>query len=348
MASKPLKVGNRWLGRVRKSGHSEASQYFDTHDEAETFIITTTAAMLALKHKDLRAVKKMTMGKLIDDYETLNEGKKFSKNKADVLRRLKRDLGDVLIPHFTVERVLAYVKFRKKQKAGGVTIGIDLSQLKQVMLTARQISRLPVDIDVIKDAKANFRYLDLDGKSDERSRLPTSDEISAIKAHFESKSRQKIPMSVLMDFAMATGMRLGEILRIKWADLNIKDRTVVIRDRKHPTKKEGNHQTVPLLSDAWLIVMSQPRSGDRIFPYTSATISSIFPRAVQACGIVDLRFHDLRHEGITRLFQDGYSIPEVAVFSGHLEWKALKRYTHIKAKNLHLDRHGNERRAVAV
>jgi integrase len=47
-------------------------------------------------------------------------------------------------------------------------------------------------------------------------------------------------------------------------------------------------------------------------------------------GIEDLRFHDLRHEGVTRLFETGLTIPQVAAVSGHRSWSSLQRYTHIK------------------
>ncbi|MGA8419323.1 MAG: tyrosine-type recombinase/integrase, partial [Pseudolabrys sp.] len=44
----------------------------------------------------------------------------------------------------------------------------------------------------------------------------------------------------------------------------------------------------------------------------------------------DLRFHDLRHEGISRLFEMGRTIPQAAAVSGHRSWTSLKRYTHIR------------------
>lgn len=336
------------MGRVRKAGFPSVSENFDSYDDADDFITTTKAKMIALTHNDVRVVKNMTIGSLIDDYNAEHEGVEFGDNKTAVLKTLRRDLGDVLVPHFTVDRLTTYIKSRKKEGAGGVTISIDLGYLTQVMLMARQLNRLPVNLDVITDAKANFKFLGLDPKSEERDRLPTDDEIKRIKAVFAAKRRQKIPMPAIIEFAMATAMRLSEITRIQWSDVDHEHKTVLIRDRKHPTKKKGNHQIVPLLADAWKIAMAQPRTSDRIFSWNKNTISSIFPRAVQECEIEDLRFHDLRHEGITRLFQDGYQIHEVAVFSGHRDWQQLKRYTHIKAKNLHKDRLGNDRRVVEI
>jgi len=65
-------------------------------------------------------------------------------------------------------------------------------------------------------------------------------------------------------------------------------------------------------------------------PYSTDAISAAFTRACKILGIEDLRFHDLRHEGISRLFEMGRTIPQVAAVSGHRSWTSLKRYTHIR------------------
>ena len=52
--------------------------------------------------------------------------------------------------------------------------------------------------------------------------------------------------------------------------------------------------------------------------------------------IEDLHFHDLRHEGTSRLFEAGFSIEQVALVTGHKDWKMLRRYTHLKPEHLHI------------
>lgn len=68
----------------------------------------------------------------------------------------------------------------------------------------------------------------------------------------------------------------------------------------------------------------------RIFPCSTDAINAAFTRGCKILGIADLRFHDLRHEGISRLFEMGRTIPQVAAVSGHRSWTSLKRYTHIR------------------
>ena len=298
------------------------------------------ADMMAMKHQDTRIISNKTLGDLIARYtEEIGAVRPFGRNKADVLGKLKASLGETALPHLTVDVLMHYIRERRARGAGGVTIGIDLTYLGGVLSTAKNLWRLPVKTDVVSEARANLKYMGVSTKSKERDRRPTVDELQRLKAHFAGKTRQKVPMPDLIDFAVATAMRAGEIIRLRWADLNERDRTIIIRDRKHPTEKHGNDQEVPLLGEAFAIVKRQPRTeGEpRIFPVTDGTISTIFPRACKALGIEDLTFHDLRHEGVSRLFEQGYTIEQVSLVSGHRDWKMLARYTQIRAKDLHRD-----------
>jgi integrase len=101
-----------------------------------------------------------------------------------------------------------------------------------------------------------------------------------------------------------------------------------------------------LLGKTFEIVQRQPRPAEvtrdsRIFPVNKDTVTTIFPRAKVALGIDDLNFHDLRHEAVSRLFEQGYQIPEVALISGHKDRNMLPRYTQLKAKDLHRSGHAH-------
>lgn len=144
-----------------------------------------------------------------------------------------------------------------------------------------------------------------------------------------------------MRFAVATAMPQDEICRIRWEDIDAKARTVIVRDRKDPRDKNGNHQRVPLLDvtgfDAWAILEEQkPFSGNSslIFPYNGRSVGTAFRRACKELTIKDLKFHDLRHEAASRLFEAGFTIEQAALVTGHKDWKMLKRYTHLRPEHL--------------
>ena len=146
-------------------------------------------------------------------------------------------------------------------------------------------------------------------------------------------------MPLLCRFALATGMRQGEICSLQVEDVDRGAKTVVIRDRKDPQRKKGNDQTVPLLPDAWAIVepLIDARTEGSLFGVRAASVSSAFTRACQSLAppIVDLHFHDLRHRATAQFFRMGLDIPRVALLTGHKTWAMLRRYTEIKPADVH-------------
>ena len=133
---------------------------------------------------------------------------------------------------------------------------------------------------------------------------------------------------------MGTSTLLNCRRRLEWNDNHPDVRTGLVRDAKHPRHKDGNHQRFKYTPQAWDIVEQQPRRSDYIFPYDPKSVSSAFTEACQVLGIKDLRFHDLRHEATSRLFEDGYEIHEVQQISLHRSWTELKRYTNLRPENL--------------
>ncbi|MFJ1260310.1 tyrosine-type recombinase/integrase [Cupriavidus sp. CuC1] len=78
------------------------------------------------------------------------------------------------------------------------------------------------------------------------------------------------------------------------------------------------------------IIKAQPKREARIFPANSDAVSAAFTRAAKFLEIDDLHLRDMRHEGASRLFEMGLSIPRVAAVTGHRSWQSQKRYTHLR------------------
>jgi len=333
------KRGDSWRAHIRRTGHKSISGTFPTKAQAVAWARGIEAEMDAKRFKDARGLANITLKTVVERYEEeIGAEHPFGKNKTAVLKMWKNKHGDKTLDELTDEYLTKFVRERRKGGAGGVTISIDLTYLAAVLKTAKELWKLPVTLEAVQAARANMAHLKISTRSEERRRRPNPGEIAALCNHFDKRST--LPMRDLVHFAIASAMRIEEITMLRWVDLNEADRTIIIRDRKHPRQKKGNDQEVPLLGNAFDIVIRQPRpekptSECRIFPVKAATVSTVFPRATKALGIVDLHFHDLRHEGVSRLFEQGYQIQEVALVSGHRDWKMLARYTQIKAKDLH-------------
>jgi integrase len=240
-------------------------------------------------------------------------------------------------------RLINFGKERALEGAGPVTVGIDLGYIKTILSHAAAVHGVVVSTEPIDLARIALGRLGLVGKGNERDRRPTQNELDRIIAALEANGRQQIPVGRIVQFAVATAMRQDEIARIEWRDFDAEGRMLLIRDRKDPRKKKGNDQRIPLLDvsgyDACEIIKEQglfsnSREG-RIFPYNGRSVGTAFRRQCRELKIDDLHFHDLRHEGTSRLFEAGFSIEQVALVTGHKDWKMLRRYTHLKPESLH-------------
>jgi integrase len=180
--------------------------------------------------------------------------------------------------------------------------------------------------------------------------VPPLIEFARLLASVDSNPRQSIPIGRIIRFASATGMRQDEIRRLTWADVDRTQRVAVIRNRKHPRNKCENRQLSALVYDTGcdpIALMDEQscltRRIGRVFPYNGRSVGTAFRRSCRKLGIVDLHFHDLRHEAASRLFEAGYQIPEMALVTGHLDWTMLRRYTNLKPRELSGRRAGAKR-----
>ena len=152
----------------------------------------------------------------------------------------------------------------------------------------------------------------------------------------------------IIAWAIETAMRRGEIAAMRWEHLDKKARVLLI-----PETKTGTPRRVPLSSKALQVLDTLPRQIDgSVWSMRPDSISQAFERVVMAARtdyeseckqarqkpdaklLKDLRFHDLRHEATSRLFEKGLNPMQVAAITGHKTLQMLKRYTHLRAEDL--------------
>lgn len=282
--------------------------------------------------------KGATLADLIDKYGELH-AKEPGKTKAATHAMLKREIGSVPLAKLNKAVLSDFILRRRKAGAGGVTIAADLSFLSAILHWGRHSRHLDIPADLAREARASLAADGLETRSRERNREPSDDELRRLYAHWEANPWQRIDMPLLCRFALASGMRQGEICGLQVEDVDRERRTVVIRDRKDPRNKAGNDQTVPLLPEAWAIVepLIEGREEGSIFNVRAASVSTAFTRACKLVKpkIEDLTFHDLRHRATAQFFRMGLGIPQVALLTGHKTWAMLRRYTDIKPEDVH-------------
>ena len=131
-------------------------------------------------------------------------------------------------------------------------------------------------------------------------------------------------MRLAVKVALETAMRRGEIANIKLADLCSQTRSLRI-----PETKNGKPRSVPVTESTLLALTWHIDADDGCFGVRPDSITQAFNRAVTKASLQDLRFHDLRHEAITRMIESGLSVPKVSLISGHSDYRMLARYTHL-------------------
>lgn len=279
----------------------------------------------------------VSLSEMIERYIAERDpAKPMGKTKAATLRAVAASpLGELVEPELTSQALVDYVLWRMSEDGGNVqpqTAGNDLSHISAVLSIAKPAWGYDVDGRICEDARKVIKKLGYATRSRERDRRPTLEELDRLLTRFlevQAFRPSSTAMVKVVGFALFSARRQEEITRIRWEDLDEARQRVLVRDMKNPGDKWGNDVWCHLPDEAWAILQSMPRAYPQIFPYTVDAIQGAWARACEHCGVEDLHFHDLRHEGVSRLFELGWDIPRAASVSGHRNWTSLRRYTHM-------------------
>lgn len=273
----------------------------------------------------------VSIARVLEWYRDDFDGKsKFGRSKLSTINMMinSHRLADLDAIELTAQQLIEYARARRTEDgASHGTVNTDFVWLSMAWRDVRIARNIPLQQSVVDDAKHACRRAGLIAKSDERNRRPDIFELEKLFGHYEGGNGGGIPMTDIILFAVFSARRQDEICRICWVDLDEERARVLVRDMKHPRKKVDTWVHLP--RRAMEVVLRQPRVDERIFPYNSKSVSSSFTRRTRLLGIKDLRFHDLRHEGASHLFELGHDIPRVASVTGHRSWQGLQRYTHL-------------------
>lgn len=321
----------KWQVMIRKRGHGPVNKSFPTKAAAKAFAASTEAAMDNGSWTDVRELRSTTVGSVVERYiKEVHPIKPFGKSKMSTVRSVARDFENVNVADLTPAMLLDY---GRRKDVSPSTLTHHMTYLAQAIDMARTLWGLSLPENPVRSAMSVMGQLGMTGSSNKRDRRLNPGELErlllAAGDHW---------IAPVIEIAVASAMRQSEICRLSWSDIDTDKGEILIRDRKDPRRKKGNNQVIPLFPEvkqALSRAQNYKSTGDRVFPVReSASISDRFALVRQKAGIEDLRFHDLRHEAISRFFERGLSIPEVAAISGHKTWEQLKRYTQLKPADI--------------
>lgn len=258
---------------------------------------------------------------VIADYRVREMPKKRGHHLKSTLGLLERRFGKMRLMSLTSRDVSMFRDERLSGGASGSTVIKDLNLLRVLIDYAiREMGiHLPANpARMCKNPKA----------APSRTRVLDDEEECKLYAAFEHPA-----LASITTLAVESAMRLGELLNMRWSDIDFKSRTVVI-----PRTKTDVPRVIPLTGKAIATLQSMPRKigGERIFDCwkKADSFEKTFRRAVLKAGLHDFRFHDLRHTATSRLAQRLPNVIELAAITGHSSISMLKRYYHVSPAQL--------------
>ena len=315
------KRNGKWQAIVRHKNIGTTSRSFHTKQAATKWVISVEEQLEAGTFGTLRP-SHITLGELLKRYSCeVTPAKRGATTELRRLQRLIRDPVSGLKASQLTSQAIAGFRDRRLLD-GRRTCHYDLILIRHCLKIAinewgLMLSSNPVDrVKMPPSSPARNRRLE-DGEFD---RLE--------EAAKQTKNPHIWPIIV---FAIETGMRRGEILGLRWEHVDLDRRIAFL-----PLTKNGSSREVPLSTKAGQVLARQRQRIDTPspFPVTPNGFRLAWDRLRSRTGLSDLRFHDLRHEAISRFFELGLNIPEVAVISDHKDPRILFRYTHLRAGDL--------------
>jgi len=315
--------GGRWYldFTFRGKRHREFGGY--TKDQARNSLTKLRAELLDVA----RGFKKpagdvVTFEKFADDFLDLycKENKRSWARDEISLDHLKAAFKDLSLRDIGAETIERY-KVARKAEVAPATVNRELACLKTCLNKAVEWGRVDVN------ASARVKKLK---EPPARERILTAAEAGRL---LEAAGPELRPVLVV---ALGTGMRRGEILGLKWTDLDLVRGIISIT-----TSKSGKGRKVPMSGHVAAALGAVPHRGEYVFhnPETGThlrDVSSSFHAALAGAEIEGLRFHDLRHTAASKMVEAGVDLVTVSKILGHSSITMTMRYAHPTSEALRL------------
>lgn len=304
---------------IRRKGFPTQTKTFIRKADAKAWARKVESQIEQGLFIDNRASKQTLFSSILDRYylSCKKKGLKSLKFIEAHSRIIKRSLGSLPLDAITSQELSKYRDYRL-ETVSPATTKLDLGIIERAIKMA---------VDEWGYNLASIPKVKHPSVKNARSRRLAEGELEQLLEGLENSE-----CKIIVQFAIETGMRRGEIANLKWQYIHLEKKTLHIPETKTKTPR-----TIPLTNKAYdLLIQVKNKDIGNVFKLKPDSISQAFERACVKADIQDLRFHDLRHEATSRFFEMGLNIMEVSAITGHQDLKMLKRYTHLRAEDLAL------------
>jgi integrase len=315
--------GNTWQARVARNGFPPEVKTFATRQDAERWARSVETEMDQGSFISRDEAEATTLKSIIERYiADVCPSKRGGSDEAIRLRKTCRmKLAKLSMAALTPKIIAAYRDERLTQVMPGTVIR-ELAYLSSIINHARR----EWGIHIANPVESVRRPPAPQG----RNRVLSADEEVQLLAALVPAGRRNPLLRPATILSLETAMRRGELLQLRWTNINFLDQTAYL-----PMTKNGTARVVPLSKKAIQLLRELPRDIDeRVFPIKAETVHAAFRKACNRARITDFRWHDLRHTAITRLAEKLPNLIELAAVSGHQSLAMLKKYYHPSASDL--------------
>jgi integrase len=315
------KRNDRWEARVRRTGQPTQTKTFTLKSDATQWARETELALergfLNSRPQSFSMSLQEAAGRYLNEVTVYHKGGQVERYR---LRKLVKILGKAKLLNSILASDIATLKTQRLLEVSTGTVRRELNLLSSLFETAKHEWGGNTLVNPVAAVKRPPDSLPRDRRLTpwEKDRLLS-----------EAKRSGNPTLHTAIVIALETAMRQGEILKLKWSDVDFDKGQIIVRDTKN-----GSNRMVAMSSSlkAHLIAVLKPDGC--LFEITSSGLQQAFKRLVKRLQIHNLRFHDLRHEAISSLFERGLSVPEMQLMSGHKTIDQLMRYSHAQIENI--------------
>jgi integrase len=334
-----------WQAKIRRKGHPVQSKTFPTKSEAEAWARSVENKMDRGIFVDRAEAESTTLYDALARYEREVTAKKKSKARESARIKVWQQ-HRLAAASLAALRASDFSRYRDERLADGMapaSVRLELSIVSHLFSIAQKEWGLPVQnpVQAIRMPRAD---------NARNRRLEDDEEAWLLESLGKCRNAWIKPAFVL---AIETALRQGELLSLEWKNVDLQRRTARL-----PDTKNGTERIVPLSTRAVAVLESLPRSvNGRVLQMTQSAViqswervvnrarqayekaqaaSGVKPKAIEADTVLrDLRWHDLRHEGTSRLAEK-LEMHELMKVTGHKDARMVLRYYHPRAEDLAL------------
>lgn len=331
----------RWDATVTRRGAPRQTRTFQTKAAAERWARDTERDIERGAWRGTAMAERMTLEQLLDRY--VREVAPTKRAPSDIETRanriLKHDLAKLPLLALTSERLALYRDARLKSQVqlggpkGRVFRQISPQTVRHELALIRASIRHAIrEWGLVLPGGDPVQNVRLPPQSAGRERRTDGREYERILAEAASSKAPILAMAI--ELSVETAMRRGELCQLRWSDVDLERRVAHCR-----MTKNGEPRDVPLSRRAIEVFRSLPRrqgdSDELVFGMKPDSYTQAFKRICERLGLKNLRLHDLRHEGASRLAEKlNGDVIALSAITGHKTLSMLKRYTHLRAEDV--------------